>query len=137
MKQLLSIVIPAYNEEAVLDELYRRTRDAVAPLDVRTEIVFVDDGSEDGTVKKLTALRDADSRIAIVELSRNFGKEVALTAGMDHASGDAVIIMDADLQDPPELIGKFVAEWRNGYDVVYGRRLSRSGESWLKIKSAE
>ena len=137
MQQLLSIVIPAYNEEAVLDELYRRTCDAVSSLDLRVELIFVDDGSEDGTLEKLVALRDQDSRIAIVELSRNFGKEVALTAGMDHARGDAVIVMDADLQDPPELIDQFVAEWRDGYDVVYGRRLSRSGESWLKINSAK
>ena len=137
MQQLLSIVIPVYNEEAVLDELYRRTCDALSPLELRVELIFVDDGSEDGTAGKLALLREADSRIAIVELSRNFGKEVALTAGMDHAAGDAVIVMDADLQDPPELIGDFVAEWRNGYDVVYGRRLSRSGETWLKINSAK
>jgi len=101
------------------------------------EIIYVDDGSTDNTAAVLNYLRSDDEAVAVIELSRNFGKEVALSAGLDHASGDAVIIIDADLQDPPELIDEFLREWRNGYDIVYGRRAEREGESWLKITTAK
>ena len=101
------------------------------------EIIYVDDGSTDDTAAVLNYLRSDDEAVAVIELSRNFGKEVALSAGLDHASGDAVIIIDADLQDPPELIDEFLREWRNGYDIVYGRRAEREGESWLKITTAK
>ena len=136
MQPLLSVVIPVFNEAPVLEACYQRLVAATGSLSMRLEFVFVDDGSSDGSVQLLTDLRSRDARIALVELSRNFGKEVALTAGLDHAAGDAVIIIDADLQDPPELIPDFVAAWQEGYDVVYGQRASRAGESWLKLKTA-
>ena len=136
MQPLLSVVIPVFNEAPVLEACYQRLVAAPGSLSMRLEFVFVDDGSSDGSVQLLTDLRSRDARIALVELSRNFGKEVALTAGLDHAAGDAVIIIDADLQDPPELIPDFVAAWQEGYDVVYGQRASRAGESWLKLKTA-
>jgi len=101
------------------------------------EIIYIDDGSTDDSTALLIRLRDDDPAVAVIELSRNFGKEVALSAGLDHANGDAVIIIDADLQDPPELIDDFLREWRNGYDIVYGRRTDREGESWLKITTAK
>ena len=137
MSELLSVVVPAYNEFAVLGEFHRRLADVMSATGVDYEIIYVDDGSTDDTVTLLNRLREEDPTLAIIELSRNFGKEVALSAGLDHANGDAVIIIDADLQDPPELIDEFLREWRNGYDIVYGRRTDREGESWLKITTAK
>src|SRR5262249_45834714 len=100
---LLSVVVPAYNEAEVLSELHNRLTSVLNPTAVEFEVVYVNDGSTDQTLRVLQDMRDADSRIAIVDLSRNFGKEIALTAGLDHAQGDAVVVIDADLQDPPEL----------------------------------
>ena len=100
------------------------------------EIIYVDDGSSDDTLAQLERLRADDAGVAVLELSRNFGKEVALSAGLDHAGGEAVILIDADLQDPPELVHSFLQEWKNGYDVVYGKRIDRRGDSRLKILSA-
>ena len=128
----LSIVVPAYNEQEVLPEFVRRTVSALAGISGEYEILFVNDGSTDDTLKILRDLQAENSRISIVDLSRNFGKEAALTAGLDHAVGEAVVVIDADLQDPPALIPQMVEEWRNGYDVVFARRVERSGESWLK-----
>lgn len=133
---LLSLVIPVYNEEEVLAELHLRLADALQHLPADVEMLFVNDGSSDNTLQKLEELRQEDPRIAILELSRNFGKEIAMSAGIDYARGDAVVIMDADLQDPPELIPQLVAEWQNGFDVVYARRVERKGESWLKRATA-
>lgn len=135
-QQLLSIVIPAYNEEAVLSVFHKRLGDVLAKISMQSELIFVNDGSRDNTLLILHTLKQQDDRIAIVELSRNFGKEIALTAGLDHAQGDAVIVIDADLQDPPELIPELINEWQQGFDVVYAQRTEREGESWLKKTTA-
>jgi glycosyltransferase involved in cell wall biosynthesis len=134
---LLSIVVPAYNEDAVLPEFHARLAGVLdqSGLD-DAEIVYVNDGSRDLTLQVMRALRVRDPRVAIVDLSRNFGKEVALTAGLDHARGDAVVVIDADLQDPPELIPALVERWREGFDVVYAQRMARDGETRLKRASA-
>ena len=137
MPELLSVVVPAYNEALVLPEFHRRVSDVMIATACDYEIIYVDDGSTDSTAAVLRQLRDEDEAVAVIELSRNFGKEVALSAGLDHAAGDAVIIIDADLQDPPELVHDFLREWRDGYDIVYGRRTDREGESWLKITTAK
>jgi len=134
--QLLSVVVPAYNEEEVLEEFERRTRAALTSLSQAYEMVFVNDGSSDGTLALILRLRQANPNITLVNLSRNFGKEIALTAGLDQASGDVIVVIDADLQDPPELIGEMIEEWRKGYDVVYAQRSNREGESWLKKATA-
>ena len=134
--RLLSIVIPVYNENEGLPEFHRRLAAAIATLPYDIEIIYVNDGSTDATLEALESLYDRDSRVAIVDLSRNFGKETALTAGLHHALGDAVTVIDADLQDPPEVIPQLVAEWERGYDVVYAQREHRNGESMLKKISA-
>jgi glycosyltransferase involved in cell wall biosynthesis len=131
--RLLSIVVPAYNESDVVLEFNRRLSLVRQGLSTPSEVIFVNDGSTDSTFDILCSLRTADPTIGLIDLSRNFGKEIALTAGIDHTSGDAVIVIDADLQDPPELIPEFVARWCVGdAEVVYGRRSSRVGESRLK-----
>ena len=133
---VLSVVVPTYNEAAVIAELHRRLTAVMATLDASWEAIYVNDGSRDATLRTLEAMQRADSRIGVVNLSRNFGKEIATTAGLDHASGDAVIVMDADLQDPPEVIPRLVAAWREGYDMVYAQRRLREGDSWLKRTTA-
>lgn len=130
---LISIVVPAYNEADVIGEFNRRLSVVREELGVPSEVIFVNDGSTDETLRLLRALKAADATIGIVDLSRNFGKEIAVTAGLDHARGDAVVVIDADLQHPPELIPKFMARWREeAADVVYGQRASRFGESRTK-----
>lgn len=133
---LISIVAPIFNEEDVINAFYDDLSVVLNQLPYNFEIIFVDDGSNDRSVQRLHRLREQDERIGLIELSRNFGKEIALTAGLDHASGDAVIIIDADLQDPPTLISDMITEWQNGYDVVFAQRTSRQGESWLKKLTA-
>jgi glycosyltransferase involved in cell wall biosynthesis len=133
---LLSVVVPAFNEAEVLPEFHRRLSEALNGLALDSEIIYVNDGSTDATAVILRALQNDDARVAVVDLSRNFGKEIAMTAGLDHASGDAVVIIDADLQDPPELIPELVRHWREGYDDVYARRVSRDGESFIKRTTA-
>ena len=136
-QKLVSIIVPAYNEEAVLDIFHARISEVLATLpDYAWEILFINDGSTDATQLKIEALQRHDPRVGGILLSRNFGKEIAMTAGLDHAKGDAVVIIDADLQDPPELIHDFLREWNKGYDVVYGRRTHRDGESWAKKATA-
>ncbi|MEL7025662.1 MAG: glycosyltransferase family 2 protein [Pseudomonadota bacterium] len=135
--QLLSIVMPCYNEEPVIAAtLARLTEECDKLEDMTAEIICVDDGSRDKTLELLADHAMGDERIRVVALSRNFGHQIAVTAGVDHARGDAVIIIDADLQDPPELIHEMVARWRAGYDVVYGRRLERPGETHFKLATA-
>ena len=131
-KKLLSIVTPAYNEAENLGEFYSRVINATDNLNLEIEIIYINDGSQDSTIDIITKQRQIDNRITIIDLSRNFGKEIALTAGLDYSSGDAVIVIDADLQDPPELIPKLVEKWREGYDVVNAKRIKRKGESLLK-----
>lgn len=133
---LLSLVCPAYGEEDCLADFHRRVRRTMEELGQPFETVFVNDGSTDATLTIMRALRDRHDDVCIVDLSRNYGKEVALTAGLDAARGDAVVVIDADLQDPPELIGEMIAGWARGYDVVYATRQARAGESWLKRATA-
>lgn len=134
--RLLSIVCPAYNEEDGLRAFVIALDAAMRVLAQPFEIVFVNDGSSDGSLSLMRRLREKDDRIAIVDLSRNFGKEIATTAGLDHAKGDAVVVMDADLQDPPEIIGQMLEGWREGYDVVYARRRERRGDGPVKRATA-
>jgi len=130
--QHISVVIPCYNEEEVLPYLFGRLHDVLKPLRCAYEVILVDDGSKDRTRELLLAQGQQDPSLRIVALSRNFGHQGALTAGLDHARGEVVLIMDADLQDPPELLPKMLEKWREGYDVVYGQRSARVGESWFK-----
>jgi glycosyltransferase involved in cell wall biosynthesis len=135
LAEFLSVVVPVYNEGAVLPQFHSQITAVMQATDCDYELLYVDDGSTDDSAAQLGGFRDSDDRVGVIELSRNFGKEVALSAGLDHATGDAVIVIDADLQDPPELIPVFLEEWRRGYDVVYGRRSSR--ESRAKVSSAK
>lgn len=132
----LSIVCPAFNEEETILEFHRRTRKAMAAAGQPFEVVFVNDGSTDDTLELMRDLRARHPNTTIVDLSRNFGKEIALTAGLDAAAGDAIVVIDADLQDPPELISLLIEGWHEGYDVVYAQRRERRGETWLKRNSA-
>jgi dolichol-phosphate mannosyltransferase len=127
-----SIVVPVFNEQAVLPVLLRRLDLMMADLDGVSETIFVDDGSSDCSAIVLRAKAKEDPRYRFIGLSRNFGHQAAITAGMDAASGDAVIVMDADLQDPPEVVGQMIEKWKEGYEVVYGRRVSREGDSAFK-----
>jgi glycosyltransferase involved in cell wall biosynthesis len=132
----VTIVIPMFNEAAVIGETHRRLSAVMATLDATWDVVYVNDGSRDATLAVVEAMRSADPHIALLNLSRNFGKEIATTAGLDHAYGDAVIVMDADLQDPPEVIPQLIAAWHQGYDTVYARRRIRQGDGWLKKLTA-
>jgi dolichol-phosphate mannosyltransferase len=131
-----SIVVPVYNEENVLNEFYRRTVIVCDAIAQSCEIVFVNDGSTDGSLRILERLRAHDKRVKIVNLSRNFGHQSAITCGIDHASGQAIVIIDADLQDPPELIPQLMEQWRAGYSVVYAQRTKRRDESIVKATLA-
>jgi polyisoprenyl-phosphate glycosyltransferase len=133
---LISIVSPAYNEEGGLNEFVRRVDVAMAGSGLSYEIVFVNDGSSDRTFSVMQALRRLNPNITVVNLSRNFGKETAMTAGIAHAVGSAIVVIDTDLQDPPELIPQMVETWRAGYDVVYAQRIEREGETWAKKATA-
>ena len=134
----ISILIPAYNEEEVLQHLFERLgKLADSTPDYQFEFLFVNDGSRDRTLEIIKAYAKKDKRVAYINLSRNFGKEIAMIAGLDHVTGDATVIIDADLQDPPELIPKMIKYWEDGYDDVYARRSSRAGETWLKKFTSE
>lgn len=133
---LISIVVPAYNEEEVLTEFHEAVDIALSSLPFDLEIVYINDGSTDATLEIINDLRNNDKRVTLIDLSRNFGKEIALSAGLHKAAGDAVVIIDADLQDPPGLIPELIDEWQNGYDVVYAKRTLRNGESFLKKTTA-
>ena len=133
---LLSIVVPCYNEESIIEATHARICSIAPQLDMNVEVLYIDDGSHDSTLKKLKNLASEDSRIAVIEFSRNFGQQAAMSAGLEMAQGDAVVIIDADLQDPPEVIIEMVAKWRTGVDVAYGRRKSRDGESTFKLITA-
>ena len=130
----LSVVVPVFNEREVLDELHRRLEGALAGVDY--ELLVVDDGSDDGTPEALEALAAADPRTRVITLSRNFGHQAAITAGLDHARGDVIVMLDADLQDPPELIPTMIDHWRRGSDVVYAVRTERAGETRAKLVTA-
>lgn len=137
MPEMISIVVPCLNEEEVLRDANRRLVAMLEHLPQRFEILYVDDGSTDRTPEILRELQSEDERIRVVRFSRNFGHQMAITAGLEHASGDAVAIIDADLQDPPEVIADFVAKWMGGFDVVYGVRTEREGETAFKVWTAK
>jgi len=132
----LLIIVPVYNEHEVVDIFYDRMKHILQQCSVTWSILFVDDGSTDGTVQHIELLRHKDPRVGFISLSRNFGKEYALTAGLDHADTDVVVVIDVDLQDPPELIPKMLELWQQGYDVVYATRKQRQGETYLKKATA-
>jgi polyisoprenyl-phosphate glycosyltransferase len=135
---LVSVIVPCYNEEQVIVETNRQLVATLAALDdLDFEIVYVDDGSSDKTVDLLRAIQSTDKRTRVVRLARNFGHQLAVSAGLEHAAGDAVVIIDADLQDPPEVIPEMVARWRDGYHVVYGMRTDRPGETAFKLWTAK
>jgi len=134
---VLSIVVPCYNEEAVIAEFHRRVVAALEAIELDLEIIYTDDGSRDQTANILRELQQKDGRVRVVSLSRNFGHQLAVTAGLEHARGDAVVIIDADLQDPPEVIPEMIERWRDGYQVVYGLRVRRAGETTFKRWSAK
>jgi len=132
----LSIIIPIYNEEGNIAHLYQRLVAVMHSIDVSYEFVFVNDGSADQSMQLIQALSQSDDRVKYIDLSRNFGHQIAVSAGLDFACGNAVVIIDADLQDPPELINELYASWKAGYDVVYATRNKRKGESALKLFTA-
>ena len=134
--KLLSIIIPCYNEEDVIEETYRRLSLLYPKLSMNTEVIFVNDGSQDTTMHKLCNIANKSDNIKILSFSRNFGHQIAITAGMDYANGDAIVIIDADLQDPVEVIIDMVEKWRQGFEVVYGKRIERKGETLFKKASA-
>ena len=136
-KPVVSVVVPVYNEIEVIGLFYDRVHKAMKQCDgMAYELIFIDDGSKDGSYEKLIALTQGDADSKVIKFSRNFGHQIAITAGIDLAKGDAVVVIDADLQDPPEVINEFVAKWRAGYDVVYGVREKREGESKMKLLTA-
>lgn len=138
MKMLVSVIVPCYNEEQVIVETNHAlvtTLAAIAGTDF--EIIYVDDGSRDATGEMLHAIQAADSRVRVVRFSRNFGHQLAVSAGLEHAAGDAAVIIDADLQDPPDVIPEMIARWRDGYHVVYGMRTDRHGETAFKLWTAK
>ena len=131
-----SIVIPVYNEEVVLCQTYQRLRQVMDTTRESYELIFVNDGSSDHTLEMIKSIRAQDEDVKLISFSRNFGHQIAITAGMDYASGAAVVVIDADLQDPPELILKMIAKWKEGYNVVYAKRTKRKGETWFKKLTA-
>ncbi len=133
----ISIVIPMYNEEEVIAETYRRLREVMLQQPEPFELVFVNDGSRDRTAEIIREIASFDRTVRLIDFSRNFGHQVAISAGMDYALGDAVVVIDADLQDPPSVILQMIEKWKEGYDVVYGRRLKRKGETLFKKTTAK
>ncbi|WP_079914374.1 glycosyltransferase family 2 protein [Paenibacillus sp. 32352] len=131
-----SIIVPMFNEQEVIEETYRRLKRVMDTLDERYELLFVNDGSKDRTADIVKELCAEDANVRLLNFARNFGHQIAITAGMDHAEGQAIVVIDADLQDPPEVILEMIELWKNGYDVVYGKRLERKGETWFKKWSA-
>jgi dolichol-phosphate mannosyltransferase len=137
MPPVYSLIVPIFNEEAVLPILLRRLDALMDALDAPAEAIFVDDGSRDAGPIVLEAKARADRRYRFIKLSRNFGHQIAITTGMEHASGQAVVVMDADLQDPPEVVLEMIAKWREGFEIVYAERLSRASESRFKRLTAD
>ncbi len=136
MKQL-SIIVPIYNEEQILPELYQRLTDAAEKITSDYELIFVNDGSKDSSIDLILRLSKEDSRVKYIDFSRNFGHQIAVTAGLDFSSGQAVVIIDGDLQDPPELIPEMYEKYKEGYPVVYAKRKERKGETWFKKFTAK
>ena len=136
MSVTFSIVAPVFNELENIPELYRRVKEVMSAIPGTWELVLVDDGSSDGSTERIRELAKQDKHVRPVIFARNFGHQVAITAGWDFARGDAVVIIDADLQDPPEVIPDMIAKWREGYEVVYAVRAEREGETWFKKLTA-
>lgn len=134
---MISIVSPVHNEEPVLHALYEKITAVLTPTGLDWELVLVDDGSRDRSAEIIAELHQADPRVRGIILSRNFSFQIAVTAGLEHAQGDAVVLIDADLQDPPEVILEMIEKWKGGYDVVYGVRTKRAGETWFKKATAK
>lgn len=131
-----SFVFPVFNEEETLPALLDRVRSLAREIDGQSEFIFIDDGSTDSSLEILLQAHGEDPRVKVLTFSRNFGHQTAITAGMDLSSGDAIVIMDADLQDPPEVVLRMIEKWREGYEVVYAKRLTREGETWFKRMTA-
>jgi dolichol-phosphate mannosyltransferase len=128
----LSLIVPCFNEESVIETFYKRAINVLCQISYSYEIIFVNDGSRDRTLNILMEMSNVDPHVKLIDLSRNFGHQIAVSAGIEHSTGDLVILIDADLQDPPELIPQLIEKWRDGYDVVYAVRKNRQGESWFK-----
>ncbi len=137
VRPVLSLVFPIYNEEEVIPELHSQLQDLLKKLEGEAEVIFINDGSKDLSLQMLRGLVAAEPRYRVLSFSRNFGHQTAITAGIDHARGQAVVVMDADLQDPPEVVLEMVQKWREGYDVVYGQRAMRVGEPRLQLFAAK
>lgn len=131
-----SVVVPVYNEEAVVEESYKRLKYVMDQIGEPYEIIFVNDGSRDKTATIIDEICDKDQNIKFLDFSRNFGHQIAITAGMDYSEGQAIVVIDGDLQDPPEVIPSMLEKWREGYDVVYGKRIERKGDSFFKKLTA-
>ncbi|HHX18095.1 MAG TPA: glycosyltransferase family 2 protein [Clostridium sp.] len=136
-KIICSVVVPLYNEEEVLLETYKRLKKVMDSTNVSYEIIFVNDGSRDKTLDMAHEICNNDTKIKLINFARNFGHQIAITAGMDYSEGQSIVVIDADLQDPPELIPKMLEKWKEGYDVVYGKRLAREGETFFKKLTAK
>lgn len=136
-KAVYSIVVPVYNEELVIHETYKRLKTVMDSINEPYEIIFVNDGSRDKTAAMANEICEKDNNIKFIDFSRNFGHQIAVTAGMDYSEGQAVVVIDADLQDPPEVILKMIEKWKEGYDVVYGKRIERKGETFFKKITAK
>lgn len=133
----ISVIIPVFNETEVIDATYKRMKSVMDGLGMEYELLFVNDGSRDDTEQKISGYAEKDKTVKLLSFSRNFGHQCAISAGMDYACGDAVVVIDADLQDPPELIPKMIEKWQEGYEVVYGKRLKRKGETLFKKATAK
>ncbi|CAG1013284.1 polyisoprenyl-phosphate glycosyltransferase [Anaerolineae bacterium] len=136
-KPMISIVAPVYNEGEGIHKFYERVRDTMDRIGEPWELVMVNDGSRDNSLEQMRLIHERDPRVRLLDFARNFGHQIAVTAGMDYASGDAVVIIDSDLQDPPETIADLVQKWREGYEVVYAVRRKRPGETWFKLMTAK
>ena len=134
---IYSVIIPMYNEEEVIEHTYERLKEVMDQTSEPYELIFVNDGSRDRTVELIEMISQFDSHVRLIDFSRNFGHQIAISAGMDYAQGDAVIVIDADLQDPPEIILQMIEKWKEGYEVVYGKRLKRKGETLFKKLTAK
>ena len=137
VRPVFSVVVPIWNEEAVIPELYRRVIETMDITGESWELICINDGSHDRSLQMLIELRAQDERVKVIDFSKNFGHQIAITAGADYAEGDAVIVMDADLQDPPDVVLRMIEQWRAGYEVVYAVRAKREGETWFKLTTAK
>jgi len=137
VRPVFSLVVPIWNEEAVIPELYRRVIETMDSTGASWELICVNDGSHDRSLQMLLDLHAQDQRVKVIDFSKNFGHQIAITAGADYAEGDAVIVMDADLQDPPDVVLRMIEQWRAGYEVVYAVRAKREGETWFKLLTAK